>query len=39
MGYRINAAENYVHNFTFENHDIKERPRGPVYPFLYHYFF
>ena len=38
MGYRINVEENYVHNFTFESHDIKDRPRGPVYPFLYHYF-
>lgn len=38
MGYRINEAENYIHNFTFENHDISERPRGEVYSFLYHYF-
>lgn len=39
MGYRINEAENYVHNFTFDNHDITERPRGEVYSFLYHYFY
>ena len=38
MWYKINIQDNYIHNFSFENHQIMERPRGQPYPFLYHYF-
>lgn len=37
-GYRINITDNYVHNFSFWEHDLLERPRWQVFPFLYHYF-
>lgn len=36
--YRLNVEKNYVNNFTYMNHEINERPRGSVYPFLWHYF-
>lgn len=36
--YKINKKKNYVHNFSFDYHPINERPRGPVYTFLYYYF-
>lgn len=37
-GYKINEKNNYVHNFSFQEHQVDERPRGPVFPFLYNYF-
>lgn len=37
-GYRYNATENYVNNFSLEYHPIDERPRGWTIPFLYYYF-
>lgn len=36
--YKINRRENYVNNFSFAEHPADERPRGPVFPFLYNYF-
>lgn len=36
--YKINRDTNYVHNFSMTTHPIFERPRGPVFPFLYRYF-
>ena len=36
--YRVNTEENYVHNFSFDNHPIEERPRWWTFSFLYHYF-
>ena len=36
--YKINQAENYVHNFSYESHPKEERPRWPVYNFLLNYF-
>jgi len=38
-GYCFWRAKNAVNNFTAAYHDINERPRGPVFAFLYHYFF
>jgi len=37
-GYKINREKNYVHNFSFDNHPISERPRWGVFTFLYYYF-
>lgn len=37
-GYKINRETNYVHNFSMDSHPIFERPRWPVFPFLYRYF-
>lgn len=36
--YKINRDTNYVHNFSMSSHTTFERPRGPVFPFLYNYF-
>ena len=36
--YKINKAENYVHNFSMSLHPKDERPRWPVYNFLLNYF-
>lgn len=36
--YKINRTMNYVHNFSFGNHPISERPRWWVFTFLYYYF-
>jgi len=37
--YKINKEENYVHNFSFTEHSIAERPRWPVFVMLFHYFY
>lgn len=37
-GYRVKTDGNYVHNFSFDKHEIDERPRGWCFSFLYHYF-
>lgn len=38
-GYKYMPSEWwYVNNFTDQYYDIKERPRWPMLPFLYHYF-
>ena len=37
-GYKVNQAENYVHNFSTAAHPKEERPRWPVYYFLLTYF-
>jgi len=37
-GYRLNRQDNYVNNFSFASHNIDERPRWSVFPFLYRYF-
>ena len=36
--YKVNQAENYVHNFSTAAHPKEERPRWPVYYFLLTYF-
>ncbi len=36
--YKINKDTNYVHNFSMSSHPAFERPRWPVFPFLYNYF-
>ena len=36
--YKVNAAKNYVNNFSLENHPRDERPAWPVYVFLLNYF-
>lgn len=36
--YKVNVKENYVHCFSFDKHDINERPRWWVWIFLYNYF-
>lgn len=36
--YKVNRDTNYVHNFSMTSHPIFERPRWPVFPFLYNYF-
>lgn len=37
-GYKVNIANNYVHNFSLDQYNVDERPRWPVFPFLYNYF-
>jgi hypothetical protein len=37
-GYKYNPEGNYFNCFSKEWHPIEERPRGPIYPFLFHYF-
>lgn len=36
--YSINLTRNYIHNFTWQNHDNEERPEGQPYAFLLSYF-
>jgi len=36
--YKVNKETNYVHNFSMESHPMFERPRWPVFAFLYNYF-
>lgn len=36
--YKYEPDKNYVNCFSDSNHDIDERPRWPVWPFLHYYF-
>lgn len=37
-GYRVSIQDNFVNNFSWDNHPIEERPRGWTFSFLYYYF-
>ena len=36
--YKLNINKNYINNFSFDEHNIDERPRWGTFVFLYRYF-